>query len=69
LQLNGEQRKSSSFVDNHIVLSMTAQRRNIEDPATIAEFAGLIKDQPNLTLSCCSLLADGQGTGDENWSD
>jgi len=70
LQLNAEQRKSLVLlVDNHIVLSMTAQRRNIEDPATIAEFAGLIKSQPNLDALMLLTLADGQGTGDENWSD
>jgi [protein-PII] uridylyltransferase len=48
---------------------MTAQRRNIEDPATIAEFASLIKNQPNLEALMLLTLADGQGTGDENWSD
>ncbi len=70
LQLNAEQRKALVLlVDNHIVLSMTAQRRNIEDPATIAEFAGLIKSQPNLDALMLLTLADGQGTGDENWSD
>jgi len=70
LQLNAEQRKSLVLlVDNHIVLSMTAQRRNLDDPATIAEFAGLIRNQRNLDLLMLLTLADGQGTGDENWSD
>jgi len=70
LQLNAEQRKSLVLlVDNHIVLSMTAQRRNLDDSATIAEFAGLIRNQRNLDLLMLLTLADGQGTGDENWSD
>ncbi len=70
LQLNAEQRKALVLlVDNHIVLSMTAQRRNIEDPATIAEFASLIKSQANLDALMLLTLADGQGTGDQNWSD
>jgi len=70
LQLPSEQRKALVLlVDNHIVMSMTAQRRNLEDPATIAEFAGLIKDQPNLDALMLLTLADGQGTGDVNWSD
>ena len=70
LQLTSEQRKSLVLlVDNHILLSMTAQRRNIEDSATIAEFGGLIKNQPNLDALMLLTLADGQGTGDENWSD
>jgi [protein-PII] uridylyltransferase len=70
LQLPAEQRKSLVLlVDNHLLLSMTAQRRNLEDPATIAEFASLIKDQANLDALMLLTLADGQGTGDVNWSD
>jgi len=69
LQLAPEQRKSLVLlVDNHIALSMTAQRRNIDDPATIAEFAGLIKSQPNLDALMLLTLVDGQGTGDDKWS-
>ena len=70
LQLPADQRKSLVLlVDNHLLLSMTAQRRNLEDPATIAEFATLVKDQPNLDALMLLTLADGQGTGDVNWSD
>jgi [protein-PII] uridylyltransferase len=70
LQLTPEQRKSLVLlVDIHIALSMTAQRRNLGDPATIAEFASMIKSQDNLDMLMLLTLADGQGTGDENWSD
>jgi [protein-PII] uridylyltransferase len=70
LQLAPEQRKSLVLlVDIHIALSMTAQRRNLDDPQTIAEFAGLVKTQANLDMLMLLTLADGQGTGDENWSD
>jgi [protein-PII] uridylyltransferase len=70
LQLTPEQRKSLVLlVDNHIALSMTAQRRNIEDPATIAEFASIVKNQANLDALMLLTLVDGRGTGDENWSD
>ncbi|HEV7867188.1 MAG TPA: [protein-PII] uridylyltransferase, partial [Chthoniobacteraceae bacterium] len=70
LQLTPEQRKTLVLlVDNHIILSSTAQRRNLEDPATIAEFAGVVKNQTNLDALMLLTLADGQGTGDQNWSD
>lgn len=70
LQLTAEHRKSLVLlVDHHITLSMTAQRRNLDDPATTAEFAGLIRTQPNLDALMLLTLVDGQGTGDENWSD
>jgi [protein-PII] uridylyltransferase len=69
-QLTPERRKSLVLlVDNHIVLSMTAQRRNLEDPATTAEFASLIRTQANLDMLMLLTLVDGQGTGDEKWSD
>ncbi len=70
LQLAPERRKSLLLlVDNHIIMSSTAQRRNLEDSATIAEFAGVVKNQANLDALMLLTLADGQGTGDENWSD
>jgi [protein-PII] uridylyltransferase len=70
LQLAPEQRRSLVLlVDNHILMSLTAQRRNLDDPATIAEFAAVVKSQANLDMLMLLTLADGQGTGDENWSD
>ncbi len=70
LQLTPEQRKSLVLlVDNHILLSMTAQRRNLDDPATTAEFASLIRTQADLDALMLLTLVDGQGTGDEKWSD
>jgi len=70
LQLAPEQRKSLVLlVDMHIALSMTAQRRNLDDPATIAEFASMIKSQDNLDMLMLLTLADGQGVGDDTWSD
>ncbi|HYR59337.1 MAG TPA: [protein-PII] uridylyltransferase, partial [Chthoniobacteraceae bacterium] len=70
LQLSPEHRKSLVLlVDNHITLSLSAQRRNLDDPATIAEFAALVKSQANLDALMLLTLADGQGTGDQNWSD
>jgi [protein-PII] uridylyltransferase len=70
LQLAPERRKALIFlVDHHITLSSTAQRRNVEDPATVAEFASLVRTQSNLDALMLLTLADGRGTGDENWSD
>jgi [protein-PII] uridylyltransferase len=70
LQLTPEQRRALLLlVDNHIILSSTAQRRNLDDSATISEFAAVVKSQANLEALMLLTLADGQGTGDENWSD
>jgi len=71
LQLRSDQRKALIFlVDNHMLLSSTAQRRNVEDPSTIFEFAGIIPNQQNLDALMLLTLADGMGVGDEStWSD
>jgi [protein-PII] uridylyltransferase len=70
LQLSPEQRKSLILlVDHHVTLSNTAQQRNIDDPATIAEFANVVRSQKNLHALMLLTLADGQGTSGQSWSD
>src|SRR5712691_2137113 len=70
LQLSPEQRKSLILlVDHHLTLSRIAQQRNLDDPATVAELAGIVKNQKNLNALMLLTLADGQGTSAEAWSD
>jgi len=70
LQLDPRERKMLILlVDHHVTLSNIAQRRNVDDPVTVSEFAAIVKDQNNLDALMLLTLADGQGTSDENWSD
>src|SRR5438045_7763683 len=46
-----------------------AQQRNLDDPATVMEFAQTVKDQKNLDALMLLTLADGQGTSADAWSD
>ncbi len=71
LQLSSEQRKSLLLlIDSHLTLSQTAQRRNLDDPATIAEFANIVKNQLNLDRLMLLTVVDGLAVGnDEVWSD
>lgn len=70
LQLSSEQRKSLILlVDHHVTLSNTAQQRNLDDPATIAELANVVRNQKNLHALMLLTLADGQGTSGQSWSD
>ena len=70
LQLSPEQRKSLTLlVDHHVTLSNIAQQRNLDDPATVVEFANIVKNQKNLDALMLLTLADGQGTSAEAWSD
>jgi [protein-PII] uridylyltransferase len=70
LQLSSEQRKSLILlVDHHLTLSQIAQQRNLDDPATVTDFAHIVKYQKNLNALMLLTLADGQGTSAEAWSD
>ena len=70
LQLSSEQRKALILlVDHHLTLSQIAQQRNLDDPATVTDFAHIVKHQKNLNSLMLLTLADGQGTSAEGWSD
>jgi [protein-PII] uridylyltransferase len=64
-----ERRALLLLVDNHYLLSKTAQSRNLDDPATISHFAGFIHTVAHLDSLMLITLADGQGTSDTSWSD
>src|SRR5215471_6165239 len=70
LQLSPAQRKALILlVDHHVTLSNIAQQRNLDDPATIVEFANIVRNQKNLHALMLLTLADGQGTSGQSWSD
>ncbi len=70
LQLSSERRRMLILlVNSHYELSSTSQKRNLEDPATISEFASIVGTQANLDALMLLTLADGMGTSDQNWSD
>ncbi len=70
LQIGPERRKQLiHLVDHHTTLSITAQRRDLDDPETVRQFAEIVHNQSNLDALMLLTLADGMGTGDEGWSD
>jgi [protein-PII] uridylyltransferase len=58
-----------SLVNLHGEMSGIARSRNTEDPATVEEFAEIIRDPLVLDALMVITLADGMGTSDEGWSD
>jgi len=58
-----------TLVDSHGELSGIARSRNIEDTATVEEFAEIIREPIILDALMVITLADGMGTSDEGWSD
>jgi [protein-PII] uridylyltransferase len=57
------------LVKHHLLLSATATRRDLDDPATIASVSSVIPDLQTLELLHALSIADGQATGRAAWSD
>jgi [protein-PII] uridylyltransferase len=56
------------LVRNHLTMSMTAQRKDINDPDVIAEFANEIKSLANLDYLYLLTIADIRATNPRQWS-
>lgn len=57
------------LVKYHLLLSATATRRDLDDPATITSVAEVIPDLQSLELLHALSIADGEATGRAAWSD
>jgi len=58
-----------TLVQHHLLLSSTATRRDLDDPATIQSVVALIPDANTLELLHALSIADGEATGSTGWSD
>ena len=57
------------LIKHHLLLSSTATRRDLDDPATIATVLAVIPDLQTLELLHALSIADGEATGPGAWSD
>ena len=57
------------LIRHHLLLSSTATRRDLDDPATIQSVMALIPDANTLELLHALSIADGEATGSAGWSD
>lgn len=58
-----------NLVLHHLLLSSTATRRDLDDPATIQSIVAVIPDVNTLELLHALSIADGEATGSAGWSD
>jgi [protein-PII] uridylyltransferase len=56
------------LVRHHLVLSMTAQKKDISDPDVINEFAALVSDQTHLDYLYVLTVADVNATSPKLWN-
>ncbi len=63
-----EARTVSWLVRNHLVLSKTAQKKDIGDPDVINEFAALVGDKSHLDYLYVLTVADVRGTNPNLWN-
>lgn len=61
-------RMISWLVYNHLLMSATALRRDINDPQVVNEFSRIVQDEEHLNLLYCLSVADINATNDHEWN-
>ena len=57
------------LVDSHLLMAEVSQRRDIDSPTVIRQFAEAVQDEENLAMLTLLTFADSLGTSDNLWND
>jgi [protein-PII] uridylyltransferase len=69
LRLDGPaSRLLHTIIENHLLMAGVSQRRDLDDPAVIRQFARQIQTPETLDLLTLLTFADSQGTSDKLWN-
>jgi [protein-PII] uridylyltransferase len=69
LRLDGPaSRMLHTIIENHLLMAGVSQRRDLDDPAVIRQFARQIQTPETLDLLTLLTFADSQGTSDKLWN-
>ncbi|HEX4119989.1 MAG TPA: [protein-PII] uridylyltransferase [Verrucomicrobiae bacterium] len=55
-------------IENHLAMAQISQRRDLDDPSVISNFARQIQTVENLVLLTIHTFADSMGTSDQLWN-
>lgn len=56
------------LIEQHLTMVMVSQRRDLEDPAVVRNFAGVIQTPENLRMLALHSFADSVATSDKLWN-
>lgn len=70
LELDGATAHSLRLlIEQHLAMTQVSQRRDLEDPGVIRNFAGVIQTAENLRMLTLHTLADSRATSDKLWNE